>query len=623
MVRIIRDKILNHLGVDWVPLMLVGNKSDLRPEQRVVSTEMGKALAEEFKCGWCETSAKYSENVNKAFELMVAEIEKTQNPSEPTGGSKCSIMNLELEMLDINDFDTERYGPRSSMPFLSSLTVNRGGDPKKIRDSQKRRYAPEAQVDVVYEAYDDHKKTNYKASQVRAEINATQKDIGQKKKVGRFPRTTMPRKRNVPQRELLSQATQAKENADELLKKKEDLTNHEKTLKDSALEKEKELYRKLKAVGNYVHDSVPISDNEDNNAQIRTWAPEGAQPVKKDCLSHHEVLTRLDGYDPTRAVKIVGHRGYSLIGVGFFLNRAMVNYGMDFLYSKEYNPNQPPYFMNKSVMAKTAQLEQFDEELYKVMEDKDEANDKYLIATSEQPLSALHDSEWLQDKDLPIKYAGYSTCFRKEAGSHGKDAWGIFRVHQFEKIEQFIFCKPEESWSYFDSMIAASEEFYQSLGLPYQVVAIVSGALNNAASKKLDLEAWFPFQGEYKELVSCSNCTDYQTRELEIRYGPKQQGVGGGDRSKKVYVHALNATLCATQRALCCVLENYQQEDGVVVPEKLRKYIPGEPEFLPYTKDLPKDTTSQKVKGNAPGPKTKVGPAAESTSGKMENLKVS
>ncbi|WEW56299.1 Cytosolic seryl-tRNA synthetase [Emydomyces testavorans] len=162
----------------------------------------------------------------------------------------------------------------------------------------------------------------------------------------------------------------------------------------------------------------------------------------------------------------------------------------------------------------------------------------------------------------------------------------------------------------FDDMIATSEEFYQSLGLPYQIVAIVSGALNNAASKKWDLEAWFPFQGEYKELVSCSNCTDYQSRELDIRYGAKKT-----TDTKKAYVHALNATLCATERALCCVLENYQQEEGIVVPEVLRKYIPGQPEFLPYTKELPKDTTSQKVKAKAKVDKNEVTKT-------MENLKV-
>jgi seryl-tRNA synthetase len=143
-------------------------------------------------------------------------------------------------------------------------------------------------------------------------------------------------------------------------------------------------------------------------------------------------------------------------------------------------------------------------------------------------------------------------------------------------------------------MISTSEEFYQSLKLPYNIVAIVSGALNNAASKKYDLEAWFPFQQEYKELVSCSNCTDYQARALEIRYGVKK-----ATDLKKTYVHALNSTLCATERTLCCVLENYQKEDGIEVPEVLRKYIPGAPEFLPYTKELPKDTTSSKAKGKA------------------------
>lgn len=176
-----------------------------------------------------------------------------------------------------------------------------------------------------------------------------------------------------------------------------------------------------------------------------------------------------------------------------------------------------------------------------------------------------------------LRYAGYSTCYRREAGSHGRDAWGIYRVHQFEKvkaylpapcinrgsftanrakIEQFLLTDPEKSWDAFHDMIGISEEFYKSLELPYQIVSIVSGALNNAASKKLDLEAWFPFQGEYKELVSCSNCTDYQSRALEIRFGSKMQ-----TDVKKKYVHCLNSTLCATTRTMCCILENYQTEE--------------------------------------------------------------
>ncbi|KAL8945127.1 MAG: hypothetical protein Q9211_000339 [Gyalolechia sp. 1 TL-2023] len=466
-------------------------------------------------------------------------------------------------MLDVVDFIKER-----------------GGNPDLIRESQKRRYAPPEAVDEVITLYEDHRKTKYEAQQIGSKINATQKEIGAKKK--------------------------ANEDASDSVKRKGDLEEQKRKIDGSASEKEAALQRKLKTIGNYVHESVPISDNEDNNVRIRTWAPEGAQLTKQDCLSHHEVLTRLDGYDPERGVKIVGHRGYCLTGYGLFLNLALVNYGLEFLWRKGYTPNQPPHFMLREYMAKTAQLEQFDEELYKVTDDGEKQTDKYLIATSEQPLSALHDGEWLQAKDLPIRYAGYSTCYRKEAGSHGKDAWGIFRVHQFEKIEQFRITKPEESWEAFDDMIALSEEFYQSLGLPYQVVAIVSGALNNAAAKKYDLEAWFPFQGEYKELVSCSNCTDYQSRELDIRYGTKTP-----IDAKKKYVHALNATLCATERALCCVLENYQTESGLKVPEVLRKYIPGAPEMIEYSKELPQDTTSHKVKAKAAGPKPKLPPTDE------------
>ncbi|EED18426.1 seryl-tRNA synthetase [Talaromyces stipitatus ATCC 10500] len=448
-------------------------------------------------------------------------------------------------MLDVNDF-----------------VADRGGDINKIRESQRRRYAPESVVDEVLELFEAARRARYETTQISSKINAVQKEIGQKKK--------------------------NKEDASELLKQKADLEKEKKESEENALAKEKERDRKIKTIGNYVHDSVPISDNEDNNVVERVWAPENVVVEKRDCLSHHEVLTRLDGYDPERGVKIVGHRGYCLTGYGLFLNLALVNYGLEFLFNKGYKPNQPPQFMLKDAMAKTAQLEQFDEELYKVSESEDKETDKYLIATSEQPLSALHSEEWLIDSDLPVKYAGYSTCYRKEAGSHGKDAWGIFRVHQFEKIEQFVLTKPDKSWEAFDEMIATSEEFYKSLGLPYQVVSIVSGALNNAAAKKYDLEAWFPFQGEYKELVSCSNCTDYQTRELEIRYGAKKAD------AKKSYVHALNATLCATERTLCCILENYQTEDGINVPAPLQKYIPGAPTFLPYTRELPKDTTSAK-----------------------------
>ncbi|PHH80638.1 hypothetical protein CDD80_641 [Ophiocordyceps camponoti-rufipedis] len=415
-------------------------------------------------------------------------------------------------MLDVNDF-----------------IADRGGDPEQIRDSQRRRHANVETVDEVIALFEDHRKTNYSATQNSSKINEVQKHIGIGKK--------------------------AKENVDGLLAQKQDLEKEKRLLVESAAKKDALLKSKLRTIGNIVHHSVPVSDNEDNNAVLRKWAPEGSTVEKRDVLSHHEVLLRLDGYDPDRGVKIVGHRGYFLRQWGVFLNQALINYGLEFLNQREYTPLQTPQFMHKDYMSKTAQLEAFDEELYKVVDGEDK-NDKYLIATSEQPISAFHADEWLIAKDLPIKYAGYSTCYRREAGSHGRDAWGIYRVHQFEKIEQFLLTDPSKSWEAFDDMMAVSEEFYKSLGLPYQVVAIVSGALNNAAAKKLDLEAWFPYQGEYKELVSCSNCTDYQSRALEIRFGAKSQ-----TDTKKKYVHCLNATLCATTRTLCCILENYQTEE--------------------------------------------------------------
>ncbi|KAK4156504.1 serine--tRNA ligase, cytoplasmic [Chaetomidium leptoderma] len=436
-------------------------------------------------------------------------------------------------MLDVNDFITER-----------------GGNPEKIRESQRRRNAPVEAVDEVIAMFEDHRKTAYAATQLNAKINEVQKQIGPKKK--------------------------AKEDVTDLLKQKADIEKEKKELLASAAEKEALLKTKVKAIGNYVHESVPISKTEDDNRVERTWAPEGVKFEKRDVLSHHEVLDRLDGYDPERGVKVVGHRGYFLRRWGVFLNQAIINYGLEFLHEREYTPLQTPQLMLRSQMAKTAQLSQFDEELYKVTGDQ---ADKYLIATSEQPISAYHSDEWLQPKHLPLKYAGYSTCFRKEAGAHGKDVWGIFRVHEFTKVEQFCITDPEKSWEMFDKMISTSEDFYKSLGIPYQVVAIVSGALNNAAAKKLDLEAWFPHQGEFKELVSCSNCTDYQSRDLEIRFGIKKQ-----TDIKKTYVHCLNSTLTATTRTICAILENFQTEDGVNIPEPLRKYLPGAPAFLPFAK---------------------------------------
>ncbi|CAD6609246.1 BAH_G0008670.mRNA.1.CDS.1 [Saccharomyces cerevisiae] len=455
---------------------------------------------------------------------------------------------------------------------INQFIEDKGGNPELIRQSQKARNASVEIVDEIISDYKDWVKTRFELDELNKKFNKLQKDIGLKFK--------------------------NKEDASGLLAEKEKLTQQKKELTEKEQQEDKDLKKKVFQVGNIVHPSVVVSNDEENNELVRTWKPEDLEAVgpiasvtgKPASLSHHEILLRLDGYDPDRGVKICGHRGYFFRNYGVFLNQALINYGLQFLAAKGYIPLQAPVMMNKELMAKTAQLSEFDEELYKVIDGEDE---KYLIATSEQPISAYHSGEWFEkpQEQLPIHYVGYSSCFRREAGSHGKDAWGVFRVHAFEKIEQFVITEPEKSWEEFEKMISYSEEFYKSLKLPYRIVGIVSGELNNAAAKKYDLEAWFPYQKEYKELVSCSNCTDYQSRNLEIRCGIKKMG----DREKK-YVHCLNSTLAATQRALCCILENYQTEDGLVVPEVLRKYIPGEPEFLPFVNELPKNSTSSKDK---------------------------
>ncbi|KAI8377674.1 seryl-tRNA synthetase [Radiomyces spectabilis] len=438
---------------------------------------------------------------------------------------------------------------------INLLLEDRGGNPEMVKESQRKRGASVELIDQIIAEYKEWVKTQFQSDQKNKEINAIQKEIGKKFK--------------------------AKEDASELVKQKEQLQKDKEQLVAQAKEEEKQWKQKLSTVGNLVHSSVPASMDEANNEVIRTYDHNDVKPVKRtDILSHHEVLARLDGYDQDRGANVAGHRGYFLTGVGVDLNLAMINYGLSFLGRRGYKKLMTPFFMKKDMMAKTAQLEQFDEELYKVVGDGD---DKYLIATSEQPISAFHANEWFEKpaEQLPIKYAGYSTCFRKEAGAHGKDTWGIFRVHQFEKVEQFVLTDPEKSWEMFNDMIGHSEDFFKSLGISYRVVAIVSGALNNAAAKKYDLEAWFPFQGEFKELVSCSNCTDYQSRRLEIRCGVKKMS----DREKK-YVHCLNSTLCATERALCAILENWQREDGLEIPPPLVPYMDGRT-FIPYVKSTP------------------------------------
>jgi seryl-tRNA synthetase len=378
--------------------------------------------------------------------------------------------------------------------------------------------------------------------------------------------------------------------------------------------------RLLNRIGNMVDPEVPISQNEEeDNLVVGLFpAPEGLQlpqpqgiidyelPAKKP-LTHDDLLWRIGGFEPIRGQGVAGHRAYFLTNAGVLLNQALINYGIAFLRKREYDVLQPPYMMNKDVMASIAQLEDFDEQLYKVSgktDDPDGATEKYLIATSEQPICGYHRNEWIQEAELPKRYAGISTCFRKEAGSSGKDIRGIFRVHQFEKIEQFCITNDDFEVSSKEQirMKEAAEDFYKSLGFPYRVVCLVSGELNDAAVKKYDLEAWFPGQGAYRELVSCSNCTDYQARGVGTRCGSKQ-GAQGDMNARASYAHFLNSTLCATGRGICCLLENYQTEDGVKVPDVLVPFMGGM-DFLPFVRG-PLETTKGEKKAKKAKPQKK------------------
>jgi seryl-tRNA synthetase len=375
------------------------------------------------------------------------------------------------------------------MPLdITLFRESSGGNPELIRESQRRRFASVEIVDEIIAKDELWRRMTGDIDNMRKASNNIQKQIATKMK--------------------------AKEACDDLVAERKKTMEAIEAAEIAQKDLKVEIDKLISKVGNIVATDVPTSKDEDADNRVeRSW---GTPREPAGLLNHHDLLWRIGGYEPERGVGVAGHRAYFLRDVGVMLNQAFINYGSAFLRARGYCLLQPPYFMKKDVMAGVAQLEQFDEELYKVGGDGD---DKYLIATSEQPICGYHMGEWMDEKSLPLRYGGLSTCFRKEAGSHGKDTWGIFRVHQFEKVEQFVIVEGdlEKSNQMQEEMIRTAEEFYQSLGFPYHVINIVSGALNNAAIRKFDLECWFPGYNAYRELVSCSNCTDYQSRSMEIR----------------------------------------------------------------------------------------------------------
>lgn len=471
---------------------------------------------------------------------------------------------------------------------LELFREDKGGCPEKIRENQIKRYKDPALVDKVVNADNTWRKLRHQLDNWNKLKNLCSKEIGAKMK----RKEPQGGDDNVSNEVLDNLSTLSQEKLQSLtvvqIKKIRGLMDEEMSkCNEDLAQYEKERNEALKEVSNWLHESVPVSNDEEENLVVRTY---GDTSVTKK-YSHVDLIHMIGGVDSEKGSVAAGGRGYYLLGPAVFLEQALIQLALRMLYQRGYTPLYTPFFMKKDIMQEVAQLSQFDEELYKVIGkgsgDKGEGNveEKYLIATSEQPIAAFHRDEWIPTENLPIRYAGISTCFRQEVGSHGRDTRGIFRVHQFEKVEQFCVTSPHDnkSWEMFDEMISNAEDFCKALGIPYQIVNIVSGELNNAASKKYDIEAWFPSSKKFRELVSCSNCLDYQARRLQVRYGQTKKMNAQMD-----YVHMLNATMCATTRVICAILENFQTETGIQVPEVLKLYMP--PEFqdeIPFVKTAP------------------------------------
>ncbi len=356
----------------------------------------------------------------------------------------------------------------------------------------------------------------------------------------------------------------------------------EKEAELKRIEEEREAL--LLGMPNIVHESVPEGLDEDHNVPIRFW---GTPKVWKGHLEQFKMQTERWGFkvpyvlldekpighadmlehvlklgDTAKASEVAGSRFYYLFDDLVWLDLALLLYALDFMSRKGFRVVIPPYMLRHKAYSGVISIEDFKDAIYKI-----EGEDLYLIATAEHPLAAYLMNSEVYDEELPILLAGISPCFRKEAGAANRDLKGIFRVHQFHKVEQFVFCLPEESWEWHEKLIAYAEELWRGLGIPYRVVNVCAGELGAPAAKKYDLEAWMPAQGRYREMVSCSNCTDWQSYRLKARFIRRKGMVRG-------YLHMLNSTAIASTRTITAILENFQKPDGYVeIPKVLRRYL--------------------------------------------------
>lgn len=367
------------------------------------------------------------------------------------------------------------------------------------------------------------------------------------------------RKRNDFSLEI-AKKKKSNEDASDIIAQMQKVSEDLRKFEENQIRIEENFTRLSLTLPNWVHESVPLGKDSTSNKEIKKWGqiPNFDFPVK----DHIDLTESLDLVDLERAAKVAGARFYFLKNQLVRLNQALLQYALDFLSEKNYTPIQTPFLINKKSMEGAIISQDFQDVIYKI-----DGEDLYLIGTSEHAVASMHTDEIIEGKRLPLRYAGVSTCFRKEAGAHGRDQKGIFRVHQFEKVEQFVFAKPEDSWTEHEKMLAIAEEFYQNIGLPYRIMLLSSGDLGKVSAKTYDLEAWMAGQKNYREIVSCSNCLDFQARRLKIRFRDRTD-------EQPEYLHSLNSTLVATTRTMVAIIENFQTKDGHIrVPEVLQKYV--------------------------------------------------
>jgi len=345
------------------------------------------------------------------------------------------------------------------------------------------------------------------------------------------------------------------------------LLEEAKKISDSIAEKgerlrvfEGQAAQELLLIPNIPHESIPAGKDERENVEIRKWGePKGFDFPP---LNHWDIAEMLNIIDFDRASKIAGARFSLMKGMGAKLERALMNFMLDINTSKGYKEIFPPILVNKDSMTGTGQLPKFEMELFKIVDPE-----FYLIPTAEVPVTNIHREEILDERDLPIYYTAYTPCFRREAGSYGKDTRGLIRQHQFNKVEVVKFVKPENSYDELEKLTKDAEDILQRLGLPYRVVALCTGDIGFSSAKTYDIEVWLPGQQRYREISSCSNFEDFQARRANIRF--KREGKKGTE-----FVHTLNGSALAIGRTVVAILENYQQKDGsVLIPEALRLYM--------------------------------------------------